>query len=176
MNINFNFKNFDPSPHLKEYAQKRFGKIEKFVSGLTDPELAVHLSVEKFRQMAEVIFSADDIHVSAYQESEDMYASIDKVLDKLSAQLAKIRDKQKSRRRRRQQVQMDVISFAEATSDPKILESDKYEPKPMSVEEAAEQIQARDLEFLVFQNSQTDSINVIYKRKSGDFGVIIPES
>lgn len=175
MNISFNFKNFDPSPHLKEHAEKRFGKLSKFVPGSAESDLQVNLSVEKFRQMADVVFSTDNIHISAYQESADMYSTIDMVLDKVQAQLVKIRDKNKTRKRRvSQEASMNVLSFSEASGGPTILETDKYEPKPMSVEEAAEQIKTRDMEFLVFQNADTEGVNVIYRMKSGDFGVIDP--
>lgn len=177
MNINFNFKNFDPSPHLKEHAEKRFGKIEKFFQDSEETDLQVNLSVEKFRQMADVVLSADNVHISAYQESADMYSTIDMVVDKLMAQLVKIRDKNKSRKRRaQQQVRMNVLSFPADNTGPTILETDKYEPKPMSVEEAAEQIRTREMDFLVFQNAETEGVNVIYKMKSGDFGVIDPGS
>lgn len=178
MNINFNFKNFDPSPHLKEHAEKRFSKIEKFVQDSEESELMVNLSVEKFRQMADVVFSADSIHISAFQESADMYSTIDMVVDKLQAQLTKIRDKNKTKKRRaqqQQQVSTNFMSFAPDTNMPTILGTDKYEAKPMSVEEAAEQLTARDdYEFLVFRNAETEGINVIYKRKNGDFGIIDP--
>ncbi|MBU1247792.1 MAG: ribosome-associated translation inhibitor RaiA [Proteobacteria bacterium] len=175
MNIAFNFKNFDPSPHLKEHAEKRFSKIEKYVQDSDQPELQVNLSVEKFRQMAEVVLSADNIHISAFQESADMYSTIDMVLDKIQAQLIKIRDKNKSRKRRaKQQVRMDVMSFGLDTTVPTIVETDKYEAKPMSVEEAAEQLKSRDYEFLVFQNSETEAVNVIYRMKGGDYGIIDP--
>ncbi|MGE4505608.1 MAG: ribosome-associated translation inhibitor RaiA [Desulfovibrionaceae bacterium] len=177
MNINFNFKNFDPSPHLKEHAEKRFGKIEKFMQGSEESELLVNLSVEKFRQMADVVLSADSIHISAYQESADMYSTIDMVVDKLQSQLTKIRDKSKSRKRRAQQqeVRMDFMSLSPDTNMPTIIGTDKYEAKPMSVEEAAEQLTSRDdYEFLVFRNAETEGINVIYKRSNGDFGIIDP--
>ncbi len=177
MKISFNFKNVDPSPHLKEYAEKRFGKIRKFFQDSEESDLQVNLSVEKLRQMAEIVLSANNVHISAYQESADMYSTIDLVLDKLQAQLTRIRDKNKSRKRRaQQQVRMDVLGFAAEEEGLTILETDSYEPKPMSVEEAAEQLKSRDYEFLVFQNSESEGVNVIYKMKNGDFGIIDPGS
>lgn len=175
MNISYNFKNFDPSPHLKEYAASRFDKLNKYLNGAETPELVVSLSVEKFRQIAEVVFTSDNVHISAVEESEDMYATIDMVLDKLEAQLRRMREKMKDRRRAgRGQVHMNVVTFAEDHSAPTIVEADKYEPKPMSVEEAAEQLQSRDLDFLVFRNSESEGLNVIYRRKNGDYGLIDP--
>lgn len=176
MNINFNFKNFEPSPHLKEYADKRFSKVGKYVQDSEQPELLVNLSVEKFRQMAEVVLSADNVHISAFQETEDMYSTVDLVLDKLEAQLRKMREKTKARRRDAavKQARMDVLSFEDGSATPTIMGTDKFEPKPMSVEEAAMQLDSLQYEFLVFKNAETEDVNVIYRRKNGDFGLIDP--
>lgn len=177
MNISFNFKNFDPSEQLKEYANSRFEKLSKFLSESEDPELQVNLSVEKFRHKADVVFTSDTVHISAYEESEDMYSTIDMVLDKLDAQLRKMREKMKDRRRGRSRpVSLNVLTFIEESGHktPSISEMDKYEPKPMSVDEAAMQLESRSYDFLVFRNSETDTLNVIYRRKNGDFGLIDP--
>lgn len=176
MNISFNFKNFDPSPHLKDHAKKRFDKISKFLLDSTEAELQVNLAVEKVRQKADVVLNADNVHISAYEESPDMYSTIDMVVDKLEAQLRKMREKMKDRRRQGvgRDVRMDFITFAEQGAGPTIVGSNNYAPKPMSVEEAAMQLDSLQYEFLVFRNSETDEVNVIYRRKTGDYGLIDP--
>lgn len=176
MNISFTFKNFEPSDHLKGYAQKRFEKLGKFVSD-SEADLQVNLLVDKFRHKADVILNADAIHISAYEDSEDMYSTIDMVLDKIEAQLRKMREKMKSRSRqgRGSKVQMNFLSYdEEAAAGPTIVGTDSYEAKPMSVDEAAEQLNTLDNEFLVFLNAETEDVNVIYKRKNGDYGLIDP--
>ncbi len=176
MNINFNFKNFEPSPHLKDYAESRFAKLGKYVLDSDEPEVVVNLSVEKFRQMVDVIVSADYVHLSAFEESEDMYSTIDMVLDKLEAQLRKMREKLKDKRRsgRGRSVRMDFFSLGEDHSGPVIRKTDKYEPKPMTVDEAAMQLDNLGYEFLVFLNADNEEVNVIYRRKSGEYGLIDP--
>lgn len=176
MQITFTFKNFDPSDHLKKYAYNRFEKLFKYAR-TDNAELQINLSVDKFRQKAEVVFIGDDMKLSANEESEDMYSTVDLVLDKLDAQVRKAREKAKDIRRKRGSVRMDILSFTdtgEGERVPSIQESDSYEPKPMSVEEAAMQLDSLGYEFLVFQNAETDRVNVIYSRKSGDFGLIDP--
>ena len=180
MNITFTFKHFEPSEHLKEYARSRFDKISKYYGGRDEgAEIQVNLAVEKIRHMAEVVMVADNMHLSAYQESDDMYSTIDLVLDKLEAQVKKIREKMKERRRsaKNKPVQMEFFSMSpaeEGGKDRTIMDSDQYEPKPMNLEEAAMQLESKHYEFLVFRNAETDRINVIYLRKGGDFGVIDP--
>ncbi|KUG27787.1 ribosomal subunit interface protein [hydrocarbon metagenome] len=177
MNITFNFKNFEPSDHLRDYARKRFDKLTKYMANTDTSELQVNLSVEKTRQMADIVFTADLLHISAHEESEDMYSTIDLILDKIEAQVRKMREKQKDRRKRADTVRTEVISFSETAAGPRertIIESEHYEPKPMSVDEAAMQLDSLGYEFLVFLNSETERVNVIYRRKKGDFGLIDP--
>ncbi len=175
MNIAFNFKNFEPSPGLRDYAAKRFEKLNKYIANADSAEITVILQVEKTRQIIDVIIDADAMHISAHERSEDMYSTVDMITDKLEAQIRKIREKMKDRRKAQGgDVTMGVVSFTDEGKVRSIEESDKYSPKPMNVEEAAEQLEAMKYEFLVFQNSETDSINVIYKRKNGDFGLIDP--
>ena len=177
MNISFTFKNFEPSDHLKGYAKKRFEKVAKYVSD-SEADLQVNLLVEKYRHKADVILNSDRIHISAYEDSEDMYSTIDMVLDKLEAQLRKMREKMKNRAKkaRGNKVMMNVLSFEDLAPEdsPKIVGTDEYVPKPMSIDEAAMQLDALDNEFLVFRNAETEGVNVIYKRKNGDYGLIDP--
>lgn len=178
MNISFAFKNFEPSDHLKEYAASRFEKMGKFIGDTVETELQVNLSVEKFRHKAEIVLTADNLHISAYEESEDMYSTIDQVLDKLEAQLKRMRERHKERRRAGtpRAARTEVISFSDeaAGRESTVKQTDNFEPKPMSVEEASLQLESRKFEFLVFRNAETERVNVIYRTKNGDFGLIDP--
>lgn len=179
MEIKFTFKNFEPSNHLKGYAQDRFEKITKYLPPDTAGELAVNLAVEKYRHMAEVLLVGKDLHISANTESDDMYTTIDLVLDKLEAQVRKTREKSKDHRRgqKGRSARVDVIAYIEGEGGKRersITATDNYQPKPMSVDEAAMQLETMGNDFLVFLNAEIDRINVIYRRKSGDFGLIDP--
>ena len=178
MRITFNFKNFDPSDHLRKYAKDRFGKLAKFTAGTPDAELQVNLEVEKFRHIADIVLTGKNVHISAREDSEDMYSTVDLVWDKLEAQMRKVRDKDKSRRKGgSDSTRMDAGSFeddADAKRKPVIQKTDDFSPKPMIVEEAALQLESSDNEFLVFLNAESERINVIYRRKTGDFGLIDP--
>jgi putative sigma-54 modulation protein len=107
-----------------------------------------------------------------------MYSTIDMVLDKVEAQLRRMREKIKdrSKKARGNKVQMNFLAYENLMGEigPTIVGTDAYEPKPMSVDEAALQLNTLDNEFLVFLNAETEGVNVIYKRKNGDFGLIDP--
>ncbi len=179
MNMAFNFKNFEPSDHLKNYASNRFSKLSKFFNNLDNVDVQVNLSVEKFRQMAEVIVVADNLHLSAYEESEDMYATTDMVLDKVVAQVKKNKAKKQSRRdvKADKSGRVDAVLFGgseDSLDAPAIVASDKFEVKPMDVDEAAMKLNSLNYDFLVFRNAASERVNVLYRRNDGDFGLIDP--
>ncbi len=179
MNIHVTFKQLDSSEQLKEYAVKRLDKLAKFIPDDENAEIFVTLSVDKFRHKADVNIRGKHLHISALEQSDDMYASIDKVLDKLEAQVKKQHDKMKDQYRsvrNTRVVRLDVLAF-DNNADPKrpsIVRSDSYEAKPLHLDEAAAQLGKSSQEFLVFINAETDKINVLYKMNSGDFGLIDP--
>ncbi len=178
MEIRFNFKRFDPSDHLKSYSRNRLGKIVKYIPD-NNLFLTVNMEVDKFRHRADVVLNGPDLHLSATEESEDMYATIDLVWEKLEAQARRISEKNKGRRKKQKypSVRMDTYHFEDGDSgakQPKIVASDNYEPKPMAVEEAAMQLENKKENFLVFFNADTERINVIYLQKKGVFAVIDP--
>ncbi len=179
MNMKFNFKNFEPSDHLREYARGRFGKIAKYVPNAANADLQVNLEVEKFRHRADVLLVGDNIRISANEQSEDMYSTVDLLLDKLEAQVRRLRDKGKKSRKKGGGAKFDPSHFVEAPETPgkdsrTIVEAERFSPKPMGVDEAAMQLESLEDDFLVFFNAETERINVIYNRKDGDLGLIDP--
>ncbi|MBQ4132456.1 MAG: ribosome-associated translation inhibitor RaiA [Desulfovibrionaceae bacterium] len=179
MNIHVTFKQLDSSEQLKGYAVKRLEKLSKFISDDENAEIFVTLSVDKFRHKADVNIRGKHLHVSAVEQSDDMYASIDMVLDKLEAQVKKHHDKMKDKYRsvrNTRMVRLDVLAVDDANPrQHSIVRSDSYEPKPLHVDEAAEQLNKSSQEFLVFINAESDKVNVLYKLNNGDFGLIDPD-
>ncbi|MFA6810507.1 MAG: ribosome-associated translation inhibitor RaiA [Desulfoplanes sp.] len=177
MNMNFNFKNFDPSDHLREYAKGRFSKIAKYIPNPANADLQVNLEVEKFRHRADVVLTGDTLHLSANEESEDMYSTVDLLLDKLEAQVRRACDKGKSKRKGGN-TRLDGINVSHQNElkgqKPAIVPSDRFSAKPMLVAEAGMQLDTLGDNFLVFLNAETERVNVIYHRKNGDFGLIDP--
>ena len=173
MNIAFAFKNFEPSEHLKKYARRRFEKLARFLPKSGNIAISVNLSVDKFRHKAEVQLSGDSLNLSAVEHSEDMYTTVDMILDKLEIQIKKHAEKLKEKRRGH----TDNTSAAESSSDEAwektIIGEDKFVPKPMDLDEAAMQLEQLSGEnFLVFLNAETNKVNVLYRREDGNFGLI----
>lgn len=170
MNIAFAFKNFEPSDHLKKYAQRRFEKLGRFMPKSENVEVSVNLSVDKFRHKADVQFVGDNLNLTAVEQSEDMYATVDMILDKLETQIKKHVEKMKEKRRG---VSLPMEAPAAEGGERTIIGEDKFVPKPMFLDEAAMQLeQLHDENFLVYLDAETNRINVLYRRKDGNFGLI----
>lgn len=170
MNIAFTFKNFEPSDHLKKYARRRFEKLGRFMHNSENAEMTVTLAVDKFRHKAEVLLAGDNLNLNAMEQSEDMYATVDMILDKLEAQIKKHSEKMKEKRRQPASSPAPAASEGEGKS---IIGEDKFVPKPMFLDEAAMQLeQLSDEHFLVYLDADTSRINVLYRRKDGNFGLI----
>ncbi|MBU1399331.1 MAG: ribosome-associated translation inhibitor RaiA, partial [Proteobacteria bacterium] len=91
MQTSVTFKNLDPSDNLKSYVGDKLDKLDKFLDN--PAEATVVLSIEKFRHIAEVNITGDRLNIFGKEETSDMYAAIDMVLDKLEKQIKKSKQK-----------------------------------------------------------------------------------
>jgi putative sigma-54 modulation protein len=174
MRINVTFRHLDPSDALKDYAETRLQKLKKYEEGPMD--VNVVLSAEKFRNTAEVMVSGDGFRATAKEEQNDMHSAIDLLSDKIEKQLKKFRDKQRDKKGAVSLSQAAMTGSGEtlAANFQSAIYTEKMQTKPMSVEEAIEQLRIKNADFLLFSNSETSAINCIYWRKDGTVGLIEP--
>ena len=177
MNIAFSFKNFEPSEHLKKYARRRMEKLGRFFGKAAGLEVGVVLTVDKIRNRCEVTVVGEGLHLAASEQTNDMYAAIDLVYDKLESQIKKYVSRVKEQRRQARNATIDVFTYnleAEAPEEQENIGTDRFNPKPMPVEEAMMQLDSIGSDFFVFLNADNGRINVIYRRRTGDYGLIDP--
>lgn len=181
MQITVTFRHMEPSEALKSYADEKLERVKKYI----DEPIAVQvfLTVEKIRHMAEVTINAKGITIKAAEETNDMYASIDAVSDKIERQLRRFKERIKAHKPaadvRERQVQKSIVeaqSIEETSKEPVIIKTKSFSMKPMSVEEAVMQMELLHKDFLVYTESSTETINVVYRRKDGNYGLISPEN
>ncbi|HID97871.1 MAG TPA: ribosome-associated translation inhibitor RaiA [Thermodesulfobacteriaceae bacterium] len=175
MHINVTFRRLESSDELREYAEQRFSKLKKYADGPMD--VNVVLSVEKFRQTAEVVISGDGIRAAAKEEQNEMRAAIDLVSDKIFKQLKKNREKMRSKRGAGPQLEPmpeESVSAFEGEDVFRVIHPEKIHAKPMSVEEAVAQLQVLDRDFMMFTNADTNVVNVVYWRQDGTLGLVEP--
>lgn len=177
MRITFTFNGFEPSDHLRQYARRRMEKLGRFFGKDPAIETQVVLNVDKFRHRADVQMKGEGLHIKAEDVSDDMYATIDLVSDKLEAQVKKYISKSREGRRQKGSSQIDVFSYQVVSEEGerRIVGREHFSPKPMEAEEAAMQLDSHEMEFLVFLNASLDRVNVIYRRRNGDYGLIDPQ-
>ena len=176
MHTSVTFKNLDPSDHLKSYISEKLNRFDKFLDSAA--EANVVLSVEKHRHTAEVKITGGKISINGKEETSDMYSAIDSVLDKLEKQIKKSKQKVLDRRSAGKESVKDMAE-EEAADLPREersrqLKIKNIEYKPMDIEEAMMQMDLIRDNFLVFTNSKSDKVNVIYRRKDGNYGLIQP--
>lgn len=167
-------KNIEVTDGLRTAVQEKIGKLDKYFNN--EVEANVTLSVEKERQKIEVTIPVKGNIIRAEEVSNDMYVSIDLVEEIIERQLRKYRNKIVDSQHAAADFSKQYIEEEfEDETEIKIVRSKRFGIKPMDPEEACLQMDLLGHNFYVFCNSETDEINVVYKRKNGSFGLIEPE-
>lgn len=175
MQTSVTFKNIEPSESLKKYVGEKLNRFDKYL--YNPAEANVVLSVEKFRHIADVNIVGDGLTIKGKEETEDMYSAIDMVLDKLEKQIKKSKQKIRDRRggsRAKEKGTMTDVAAQDPEETPGEIMIKSIEYKPMDIEEAIMQMDLVTDNFLVFTNARTDKVNVLYRRKAGNYGLIQP--
>lgn len=167
-------RNIDVTEGLRAAVQEKIGKLERYFS--PDTEAIVTLSVEKDRQKIEVTIPVKGNIIRSEQVSSDMYVSIDLVEEIIERQLKKYKNKIIEKQQAREVLSDEYIEKDYDEDDTvKIIRTKKFGIKPMDPEEACIQMELLGHNFYVFSNSETDEVNVVYKRKGNTYGLIEPE-
>lgn len=177
MKIKISGKNMVITDALRNQVNRKVKKLKRYFE--PSIEAQVTMSVEKNRHIIEVTIPINGNVLRAEESTNDMYASIDKVLDKLEKQIHKHRTKlEKGIKSGAFKYDKPLFSdefIFDTEEQPKIVRTKRFAIKPMSINEALMQMDMIGHSFFVFTNADTDEVNVIYKRKDGNFGLIEPE-
>ena len=172
----------DITKSIKEYVDKKMTKLTQFFDKIE--EIQVDLDVETFpneqdRQIVSATVLVPGSALIAKESSQDLYASVDGMVDKLQRQLKKYKDKLRLKNRKQamktkrdiQKITINMVgddSPVQSNDDP----SQLYVPRPMHPEDAALILEGREQSFLVFLNASNEKINVLYVTDDGNFGLI----
>jgi putative sigma-54 modulation protein len=170
-------RNVTVSDSLKDYALEKLAKLEKHLNDASRLEL--ELQVEKNpsiaeNQVAEATIWTKGPVLRARESSQDMRASIDLLVEKLERQARRYRDKRR-RGPGRVAPQLDSRPVIQDSEELGIVKTKQFPVKPMSPEEAVLQLELVGHDFFVFQNAETNDVNVVYRRRDGNYGLIEPE-
>ena len=175
MQTSVTFKNIDSSENLKSYVGEKLDRLDKYL--YNPAEASVVLTVEKFRHIAGIKLTGERLNIIGKEETNDMYSAIDMVLDKIEAQIKKTKAKNRKHRnssKNRGMKMPDDDPPFEGEGAGGEIRVENIEYKPMDVEEAVMQMEFVKNNFLVFTNASTEKVNVLYRRKDGDLGLIQP--
>jgi putative sigma-54 modulation protein len=168
-------KNFEITDSLRDRVNKKLGKLEKFFSPAA--EAYVTMSVEKNRHILEVTIAFNGLTLRAEVANDDMYSCIDRAEDILEGQIRKNKTRLEKRFHagalRAENFRPEIS--VEEEHEFRVVRTKKFAIKPMTVEEAILQMNLLGHEFFMFSNSESGEVNVVYRRKAGNYGLIEPE-
>lgn len=172
MAITVRGKNIEVTPALKDYVAKRIGKVTKYFDILG--EITAVLTVEKGRHIVEVTVPVNGMLLRGEEATTDMYTSIDLVIEKLEKQIEKYRTRI-SRRMREGVFRTELVPTSVLEEEIQVVKTKRFPVKPMDVEEAIMQMNLINHDFFVFINAESEDVNVVYRRRDGQYGLIEPE-
>ena len=169
-------KNIEITPSLREYVEKRVGKVTKYFENVG--EITVLLTVSKGRHIVEVTVPVQGgVLLRGEEATMDMYTSIDLVVEKLERQIHKQKTKL-TRRFREGGLKAEAFKEDELAArkdvgeEYAVVKKKKFVVKPMDVQEAIMQMNLLNHNFFVYRDAQTEDVNVVYRRDDGDYGLI----
>lgn len=160
---------------MKDYIENRLNKVQKFFSAAGEAHIV--LKTEKYLNTAEITLNGKRFHFYAEGASEEnLYVAIDRAMDRIESQVKRQIEKIKGHDHRSIPGGGKEAGLREGTeaSQETLIRHETFDAKPMTLEEARLQLDISDRGFLVFQNAETNEINVIYKKQSGNYGLIKP--
>ena len=180
MQIAVTFRHMESSDAVRSYVEEKLAKVKKYIEEPIDAQVVLSVQ-KKIYQRAEVTMVAKGLTMKSVEEKDNMYAAIDLMVDKIERQLKRYKEKLKKHKGgtgKQRQVDKSVIaapSVDDGHDAPEIIRSHSFSVKPMSVEEAVMQMDLLHKEFLVFTDDRSEEMNVVYRRKDGNYGLIVPQ-
>ncbi|HAM81646.1 ribosome hibernation-promoting factor, HPF/YfiA family [Ornithinibacillus bavariensis] len=181
MKFNIRGENLKVTEAIRDYVEKKIGKLDKYFESKPTSDVHVNLSVYNEKQRIEVTIPMTSLLLRAEEEHTDLYAAIDLVVDKLERQIRKYKTKVNRKFRQNgipkgiEDLQVEGNDFDEA-DDIEIVRTKRFDLKPMDSEEAVLQMDMLGHAFYVFQNATSGDTNVVYRRKDGRYGLIEPNN
>jgi len=187
MNIDYTGRHVEVTPALRQFAEEKLSKLERVLDGPLD--VHVVLAIEKHRHVAEIQVKSRSAVLSGAHETDDLYASIGEVVDKLERQALKHKEKLQRHKHRQSPRQPDVAAAVEANAAPlpaadaepaaalpgRIRRGGGFRVKPLSAEDAAIELETSGAEVLVFRDLDTQKLCVLHRRSDGDLVLVEPE-
>jgi putative sigma-54 modulation protein len=163
-------RHFEVTDPLREHAVEKMENACRFLDKITSAHIT--FSVEKYRHIIEVVIQSHGTTLRGKEETADMYSSIDQVMKKIESQAKRLNEKIKDKKRHGEAA--GEGEEEEPPEAPKVIESETFAAKPLTVDDALKELEVSGDLFVVFRNAKTSEVNVLYRRKDGDYGLVRP--
>ncbi len=172
MQVTVSGRHIEVTEALRQYANDKFSRLDKYLPNAV-PVLITLSVVKKVHHKAEAVIKSNGLLIQASEETGEMYSAIDLLIEKIERRVKRYKEKLVDYKH--QGSKAEAVSPA-APDDriPQIIKTKRFDLKPMLPEEAVMQMELLDKEFFIFANVRSGSVNVIYKRKDGNVGLIEP--
>ena len=172
MKFNIHGKKLDVTESIKSYIEEKIGRLDKYFENPEEITATVLIKLRGNDQVVEATINANKFILRGEESHKDLYAAIDKVSDKIERQIRK--NKTRMNKKVSKDLTMDfVLNFEEQEENENVIVKRKViEDKPMSEEEAILQMELLGHTFFAFRNMETNDVNILYRRKDGDYGIL----
>lgn len=170
MKYNIRGSKIEVTDSIRSYISEKLGRLNKYFENADEYTANVLIKVNGIHQTVEVTIPIRKIILRAEETNQDLYCSIDLVVDKLERQIRK--NKTRMNKSVKEQYVLDFDINEEEQEEGKIIKRKTIDNKPMSEDEAILQMELLGHEFFIFNNSDTNLDSVLYKRKDGNYGII----
>jgi len=176
-------KNMELTPAIQNYVQKKVGKLARYLPNITEAKVEIHEENTRSPQgrfVAQVTLSSKGVLLRGEERGERVRVAVDAVAEVLERQIehykGKLYEKGRGVSLARQAAALEGTVALEASEDsPSVVRVKRFAVKPMSVAEAAEQMELLGHSFFLFVNAENDVLSLLYRRNDGDYGLIEPE-
>lgn len=176
MKFEYTGRHIEVTEALRSHVEEQFKKLDHLFDG-NHTKAHVVIEVERGRHRSEIILNWRNEVLTAASTVSDMYQSLSQTIDKIEKQARRLKSKiiDKSHKAKKvSEIVVDKNEVAPAPNLPRIINVRRYAVKPMTAEEASLRLKDEKNQFLVFRNSESERVSVIYKREDGDYGLIEP--
>ncbi|MFP4200516.1 MAG: ribosome hibernation-promoting factor, HPF/YfiA family [Clostridia bacterium] len=179
MQIEIHGNNIEVTDALRDYIEKKLGKLQRYFEYPLRPQVA--LLVQKENQRVEITIPISNGRIlRAEVDSENMYSSVDQAVDKLDRQVKKHKTRLNRKAREMPEDLMEEMAREaeeeQEEGEPRLVRTKSFTMKPMDAEEAILEMELLDHDFFVFTSAETDEVNVVYRRRDGNYGLIEPRA
>jgi ribosome hibernation promoting factor len=189
MDIITTARHFDMTDEVRNHAQKRMEKLQRYLSETDDVHLI--LTMEKYRKIAEFTIHVRGNEIVSRGVSDEMIVAIDRAIDRIERQIKRLKSRQRNRKeQRRGTLRHEILeTLPPATPEPMeeesmdfdleeidfapvVIRSDEFQSDPMSVEDAISLMKERDQDYLLFKDAKTDQVTLVHHRADGNYTLV----